>query len=69
LLRATSDGLATAPLSDAVEVPWPRQLLRGLLAGVGEPFLVIRIGYLPAGTPLPPPAPRRDPRDVITITY
>jgi nitroreductase len=69
LLRATADGLATAPLSDAVEVAWPRQLLRGLLAGVGEPFLVVRIGHLPAGTPPPPPAPRRDPRDVITITY
>jgi hypothetical protein len=37
LLRATAEGLATAPLSDAVEVTWPRHLLRGLLAGMGEP--------------------------------
>src|SRR4051812_46371732 len=31
LLKATAEGLATAPLSDAVEVEWPRHLLRGLL--------------------------------------
>ncbi|MET0419290.1 MAG: nitroreductase, partial [Actinoplanes sp.] len=66
LLRATADGLATAPLSDAVEVDWPRHLVTGLLAGVGEPYVVVRLGYRPAGDPLPP-APRRDPRDVITI--
>ena len=44
LLLATADGLATAPLSDAIEVEWPHQLLRGLLAGIGEPHLVIRPG-------------------------
>lgn len=66
LLRATADGLATAPLSDAIEVEWPHQLLRGLLAGIGEPYLVIRIGYLPVAEDLPH-APRRDPRDVITV--
>jgi nitroreductase len=66
LLLATADGLATAPLSDALEVQWPRQLVSGLLAGVGEPYLVVRLGYLPDREPLPP-RPRRDPRDVITI--
>lgn len=66
LLLATADGLATAPLSDTIEVAWPRQLLRGLLAGIGEPYLVIRLGHLSAADPLPP-VPRRDPRDVITI--
>ena len=29
---------------DAIEVEWPHQLLRGLLAGIGEPHLVIRPG-------------------------
>ncbi|NMO54648.1 nitroreductase [Actinoplanes sp. TBRC 11911] len=67
LLLATADGLATAPISDAVEVEWPRHLLRGLLAGIGEPYVAVRLGYLPAEEPDPPPAPRRDPRDVITI--
>lgn len=67
LLLATADGLATAPLRDAVEVEWPRHLLHGLLAGIGEPFVAVRLGYLPAGESPAPPAPRRDPRDVITI--
>jgi hypothetical protein len=67
LLRATADGLATAPLSDAVEVAWPRRLLLGILAGLGEPYLVVRLGYLPDGAELPA-VPRRDPRDVITIS-
>jgi hypothetical protein len=66
LLLATADGLATAPLSDAVEVAWPHELLRGLLAGIGEPFIAVRLGYLPEHEGLPV-APRRDPRDVITI--
>ncbi len=66
LLLATADGLATAPLSDAIEVEWPRHLLRGLLADIGEPYLVVRLGYLPDGAPLPP-VPRRDPRDAIIV--
>jgi hypothetical protein len=66
LLLATADGLACAPLSDAIEVAWPHELLRGLLAGVGEPYLVVRLGYRPDRESLPP-TPRRDPRDVITI--
>ncbi|MEU8820871.1 Acg family FMN-binding oxidoreductase [Actinoplanes sp. NPDC048796] len=66
LLLATADGLATAPISDAIEVEWPRQLVAGLLAGVGEPYLVVRLGYPAESAPLPP-RPRRDVRDVITI--
>lgn len=66
LLLATADGLATAPLSDAVEVAWPHRLLSGLLAGTGEPYLVVRLGYPPVAEELPR-APRRDARDVITI--
>jgi hypothetical protein len=64
LLGATADGLATAPLSDTIEVEWPRRLLRGLLADVGEPYLVVRLGYGEPAEELPP-APRRPPEDVI----
>jgi nitroreductase len=67
LLLATADGLATAPLSDAVEVAWPRHLLRSLLADVGEPYLVVRLGYAPDRKPVPT-APRRAPHEVITGT-
>ncbi|WP_433381946.1 Acg family FMN-binding oxidoreductase [Actinoplanes sp. CA-142083] len=66
LLRATADGLSSSVISDAIEVEWPRHLVRGLIAGLGEPYLVIRLGYLPDAPP-PPPTPRRDPRDVITV--
>jgi nitroreductase len=66
LLRATADGLATSVISDAIEVEWPRHLIRGLIADLGEPYLVVRLGYLPDAPPSPP-TPRRDPRDVITI--
>jgi nitroreductase len=64
LLTAVADGLAAAPISDPVEVAGPRQLLRELLAGVGRPYLVVRIGY-PADASAVPPVPRRDPAEVI----
>jgi nitroreductase len=66
LLLATAEGLATAPLSDAVEVAWPRHLLSGLLSDIGEPYLVVRLGYPASTTPLPS-VPRREPAQAITI--
>ncbi|BCJ49386.1 NAD(P)H nitroreductase [Actinoplanes sp. NBRC 14428] len=66
LLEATARGLATAPLSDAVEVSWPRHLLRGMLPVPGEPFLVVRIGYPATGEPLPA-VPRRPAFEVIVV--
>jgi hypothetical protein len=66
LLLATADGLASAPISDAIEVEWPRHLLRGLLADLGEPYLVVRLGYVAAAEPLPP-VPRRAAGDAIVV--
>jgi nitroreductase len=66
LLLATAEGLATAPLSEAVEVAWPRHLLQGLLSGVGEPYLVVRLGYPVSREPLPA-APRRSPAEAIRV--
>ncbi|BBH67800.1 NAD(P)H nitroreductase [Actinoplanes sp. OR16] len=66
LLQATAEGLATAPISEAVEVAWPRRLLSRLLSGVGEPYLVVRLGYVEE-TDTVPPSPRRLPTDVITV--
>ena len=66
LLLATADGLGTAPLSDAVEVEWPRHLLRGLLADIGEPYLVVRLGYVVASEALPS-SPRRAAADAIVV--
>ncbi|MGW4296975.1 Acg family FMN-binding oxidoreductase [Micromonospora chersina] len=66
LLTATAEGLASAPLSDAIEVAWPRRMMRDLLAGIGDPYLVVRVGWGPDDDL--PPAPRRTPADVIEMT-
>lgn len=66
LLTATAEGLASAPLSDAIEVAWPRRMMRDLLAGIGDPYLVVRVGWGPDDDL--PPAPRRTPADVIEVT-
>ncbi|GGR74283.1 NAD(P)H nitroreductase [Micromonospora fulviviridis] len=66
LLTATAEGLSSAPLSDAIEVAWPRRMMRDLLAGIGDPYLVVRVGWGP-GDDLPA-APRRSPADVIEVT-
>jgi nitroreductase len=66
LLTATADGLSTAPLSEAVETAWPRYLLRELLSGVGEPYVVVRLGYVESGQLLPA-TPRRAATETITF--
>lgn len=65
LLHATAAGLATEPITDAVEVTWPHHLLRGLLAGTGEPYVVVRLGY-PDRADEVPATPRRPAADVIS---
>lgn len=58
LLTAVDLGLCASPMSDVVEVPWPRRILRDLLAGLGEPYLVVRVGYTGQADGLPD-VPRR----------
>lgn len=51
-LTATTLGVSVVPLSDVVEVAYTRQRLRHLLAGLGCPHLVLRLGIAdpePAG--------------------
>jgi|HigsolmetaAR206D_1030411.scaffolds.fasta_scaffold15647_1 Nitroreductase family. len=43
-LTATRFGVTLVPLSGAVEVPVTRQLLRRMLAGLGQPYLALRLG-------------------------
>jgi nitroreductase len=64
LLQATAEGVSSAPISEAVEIAWPRMLLRRLLSGIGEPYLIVRLGYADPGQ-LPPPSPRRSAAEVI----
>lgn len=57
-LAATARGLAVSAMSEVVEVPGARVLLRRLLGGRGHPQLVLRVGV--DVQPAPPPAsPRR----------
>ena len=66
LLGATAEGVSSAPISEAVEVAWPRRLLRRLLSEIGEPYLVVRLGYADSAEVLPA-TPRRDARETIRI--
>jgi hypothetical protein len=43
-LTATTLGVSVVPLSDVVEVLYTRQTLRRLIAGLGYPHLVLRLG-------------------------
>jgi nitroreductase len=57
-LTATELGVSLVPMSATIEVMRTRVVLRRLLSGLGEPYLVLRLGHTDpeAG---PPPAPRR----------
>ncbi|MDG6109972.1 nitroreductase [Dactylosporangium aurantiacum] len=64
LLTAVGDGLAASPMSDVVEVPAARAMLRRMLGDVGHPAMAVRIGVL-AKLDAPPVTPRR--RSVSTV--
>ena len=66
LLTATSLGLATAPISDVIEVAHPRDLITGLLPAGGHPYLVIRVGWSDHADPIPPVARRRSDEAIVT---
>ncbi|MEV0135949.1 nitroreductase family protein [Dactylosporangium sp. NPDC050688] len=63
-LAATTLGLAVSPLSDVVEVPGARVLLRSLLHRPGHPQIVLRVGVA-AGTAPPAATRRRRASDVV----
>jgi nitroreductase len=67
LLQATVEGVSTAPISEAVEVAWPRELLGRLLpGGRGEPYLIVRLGYVDSDEVLPV-SPRREVRETVVF--
>jgi nitroreductase len=57
-LTATSLGVSVVPLSGAIEVTATREALRRELAGLGYPYLVLRIGIADAEHAGPPHTPR-----------
>jgi nitroreductase len=66
LLAATRIGLATTPLSQAMEVDSSRLQVQRDVLGVPEfPQLVIRVGWPAPGAPALLPTPRRELRSVV----
>ena len=64
-LAATELGISVVPMSATVEVPYTRQTLRRLLAGLGEPYLVLRLGRADPTQPAGPHPPRLDAEQII----
>lgn len=50
-LKATDLGVTVLPLSSVVEVPATREVLHRMLAGVGQPMLVLRFGLADPNQP------------------
>jgi nitroreductase len=57
-LTATRLGVSMVPLSGVVEVEGIRQVVRRLLAGLGHPYLALRMGIADPKQPSPPHTPR-----------
>jgi nitroreductase len=66
-LAAIEESLSVVPLSAAVEVPGTRRVLRHLLADVGEPFLVLRLGIPDPDHAGPPHTPRLPADQVVEV--
>jgi nitroreductase len=66
-LSATEHGVAVLPFSAPVETPATRVVLRRVLAGIGHPHLVLRLGVADPDHPGPPHTPRLDPSQTVEI--
>ncbi|GGM35532.1 NAD(P)H nitroreductase [Micromonospora sonchi] len=66
-LLATRSGVSVVPLSGVVEVPGTRQILRQVLSGLGQPYLVLRLGFADPAHAGPPHTPRL-PREQVVDT-
>ena len=67
-LTATELGVSVVPLSGAIEVTATREALRGVLAGLGHPYLVLRLGIADPDHAGPPPARPRIPAAQVVDT-
>jgi hypothetical protein len=66
-LTATDLGVSVVPMSATIEVAATRVVLRRLLSGLGEPYLVLRLGRVQADDGQPP-VPRRAAHQTIERT-
>jgi hypothetical protein len=60
--------VAVLPLSAAVETPAQRLALRRILAGVGYPYLAMRLGFADPDQASLPRTPRLAPSETIDVT-
>jgi nitroreductase len=67
LLECTMAGLGTCPLTHLIEVDECRDIVRGLVDGLGQPQVLIRVGVAPPMEAVPPPTPRHPLEDVLQI--
>lgn len=66
LLAATVFGLATCPLTEPMELPGTRDLVRmDVLSDSGFPQLIVRIGWAATSAAQLPPTPRLPLDDVV----
>jgi nitroreductase len=66
-LEAMLRGLTVLPLSAVIEVAQTRAVLHRMLAGLGEPFLVLRLGVGDADHVVPPHSPRLPAEQTVEI--
>ncbi|WP_090802917.1 Acg family FMN-binding oxidoreductase [Asanoa ishikariensis] len=66
-LVAVGKGVSLVPLSGAIEVTTTRETLRRMLAGVGRPYLVIRLGVADAAPPRTPRMPASQTVDLSAV--
>jgi nitroreductase len=57
-LTATERGITVLPFSAPIEVAGTREVLRSIVAGLGYPYLVLRLGVIDPTVPDAPVAPR-----------
>ncbi|WP_040790580.1 Acg family FMN-binding oxidoreductase [Nocardia paucivorans] len=67
LLSATALGMATCPMSEPLELPRTRDLIRGdVLDDIGYPQLIIRVGWAATSADEVPVSPRRPLDEVVS---
>jgi nitroreductase len=67
-LTATQQGLCVLPFSSVIEVIATRETLRRMLAGLGYPYLVLRLGNADQDEAFPPHTPRLAAEQLIEVS-
>jgi hypothetical protein len=66
-LVAVEHGVSLVPMSATIEVDSTRAAMRRLVAGLGEPYLVVRLGIPDPNHAGPPATPRLEPAQTVEV--